>query len=89
MPAAAAQDEGPQPTRRKPTIIRNHFEALKTRKFGDIAREMHITVQEVQAIAERIGELDPKPGMASESEGARYIVPDLVVQKSTTSTWST
>ncbi len=63
------------------TIISNHFDALKTRKFGDIAREMHITVQEVQAIAERIGELDPKPGMASESEGARYIVPDLVVQE--------
>lgn len=62
-------------------VIRTHFEALKTRKFADIAREMRIPVQEVQAIAERIGELDPKPGLSTGGEGARFIVPDLVVQK--------
>jgi RNA polymerase sigma-54 factor len=62
-------------------IISRHFEALKTRKFGDIAREMKITPREVQAIAERIGELDPKPGLTTAGEGARAIVPDLVVEK--------
>jgi RNA polymerase sigma-54 factor len=62
-------------------IISKHFEALKTRKFGDIAREMKITPREVQVIAERIGELDPKPGMTTAGEGARAIVPDLVVEK--------
>ncbi len=62
-------------------VVRDHFDALKTRKFGDIARDMKISVQEVQAIAERIGEMDPKPGLSTAGEGARYIVPDLVVQK--------
>jgi len=62
-------------------IISRHFEALKTRKFGDIAREMKITPREVQVIAERIGELDPKPGLTTGGEGARAIVPDLVVEK--------
>ena len=62
-------------------IVRNHFDALKTRKFGDIAREMKITPKEVQEIAERIGELDPKPGLSTTPEGARPILPDLVVEK--------
>ncbi len=62
-------------------IVNQHFEALKTRKFGDIAREMKITPKEVQQIAERIGELDPKPGLSTVGESARYIVPDLVVLK--------
>lgn len=62
-------------------VIRNHFEALKNRKFADIAREMRISPGEVQAIAERIGELDPKPGMTSTPEGAACITPDLVVEK--------
>jgi len=62
-------------------VVRDHFEALKNRKFADIAREMKITQGEVQAIAERIGEYDPKPGMTMAGEGAGYITPDLVVDK--------
>ncbi|MFH1842799.1 MAG: RNA polymerase factor sigma-54 [bacterium] len=62
-------------------VIKNHFEALKTRKFGDIAREMKITPKAVQEIAESIGELDPKPGLSTGGGGARAIVPDLVVLK--------
>jgi len=62
-------------------VIRDHFEALKNRKFTDIAREMKIQPREVQEIAERIGELDPKPGMATAQEGAAYITPDLIVEK--------
>ncbi len=62
-------------------LIRNHFEALKNRKFADIARAMKITPQEVQSLAVAIGELDPRPGLSAEVEGARAIVPDLVVEK--------
>jgi len=62
-------------------IINHHFEALKNRKFGDIAREMKITPKEVQTIAQRIGDLDPRPGLSVNTEGARAIVPDLEVVK--------
>ena len=62
-------------------IISNHFEALKNRKFSDIAREMKITPKEVQTIAQRIGDLDPRPGLSVNTEGARSIVPDLEVVK--------
>ncbi len=62
-------------------VVRDHFEALKNRKFGDIAREMKIPQAEVQRLAESIGELDPKPGMTMAGEGAGYITPDLLVEK--------
>ena len=62
-------------------IIKHHFEALKNRKFSDIARERKTTPQEVQAVAQRIGELDPRPGLSENAEGARAIVPDLEVVK--------
>ncbi len=62
-------------------IIRHHFENLKNRKFSDIARAMKITPHQVQEIAQRIGELDPRPGMSVGGEGARAVTPDLEVVK--------
>ena len=62
-------------------VVRDHFEALKNRKFNDIARALKITPSEVQDIASAIGELDPRPGLSSQGEGARAVVPDLVVEK--------
>ncbi len=62
-------------------VIRHHFEALKNRKFAEIGRDMRITAKEVQDIAARIGELDPRPGMSLNADGARVIVPDLEVVK--------
>ena len=62
-------------------VVAEHFDALKTRKFAEIAREMKITPSEVQEIAGRIGELDPKPGLSTAGDGAAYITPDLVVEK--------
>jgi RNA polymerase sigma-54 factor len=62
-------------------VIKHHFEALKNHKFSDIAREMKITPKDVQEIAQHIGELDPRPGLSINSEGARAVVPDLEVVK--------
>ncbi|HPF34586.1 MAG TPA: RNA polymerase factor sigma-54 [Candidatus Krumholzibacteria bacterium] len=62
-------------------VIRRHFEDLKNRRFTEIARAMGITPREVQEIAERIGELDPKPGMSMGGDASAYITPDLVVEK--------
>ncbi len=62
-------------------IIHHHFEDLKNRKFSNIAREMKITPKAVQEIAQRIGELDPRPGLSTGLDGARAITPDLEVVK--------
>ncbi len=63
------------------TIVRDHFEALKNRKFNEIAKEMHLTAQDVQAIALEIGQLDPRPGLSTFGEDAKYVVPDLIVER--------
>ena len=73
---ARGQDDSPEAH-----VIRHHFEALKNRKFNEIAREMKITPKQVQDIARRIGELDPRPGLTSGGGGARVVVPDLEVVK--------
>jgi RNA polymerase sigma-54 factor len=63
------------------TIVRDHFEALKNRKFGEIAKELHISPHQVQELAKEIGQLDPRPGLSTFGEDAKYVVPDLIVDK--------
>ena len=62
-------------------IVRNHFEALKQRKYADIAKRLHIAVEEVQEHANVIKDLDPKPGYELSTEDVRYITPDLIVER--------
>jgi RNA polymerase sigma-54 factor len=62
-------------------IVRDHFEALKQRKYSEIAKRLHITVEEVQDHANLIKDLDPKPGYELMTDDVRYITPDLVVER--------
>lgn len=62
-------------------IVRDHFEALKQRKYSEIAKRLHISVEEVQDHANVIKDLDPKPGFELMIEDARYITPDLIVDR--------
>jgi RNA polymerase sigma-54 factor len=62
-------------------IVRDHFDALKNRKFGEIAKEMKISANKVQEIAQEIGQLDPRPGLSTFGDDAKYVVPDLIVDK--------
>ena len=62
-------------------VVQHYFDALKNRKFSEIARELKISAHQVQEISQRIGELDPRPGLSADAEGARVIVPDLEVVK--------
>lgn len=62
-------------------IIRDHFDALKQRKYSEIAKRLHITVEEVQEHANVIKDLDPKPGFELMTEEVRYITPDLIVDR--------
>ena len=63
------------------TIVRDHFDSLKNRKFGEIAKELHISPHQVQELAKEIGQLDPRPGLSTFGEDAKYVVPDLIVDK--------
>jgi len=62
-------------------VVQDHFEALKARKFSEIAKEMRISPAQVQEIAQEIGQLDPRPGLSTFGDDAKYVVPDLIVEK--------
>jgi len=62
-------------------LIQHHMDALGTRKYPQIAKELKISVEEVQKIAHFIATLEPRPGRMFSSEQATYILPEVIVQK--------
>ena len=63
-------------------LIMNHLNDIGDNRIQYIAKCMGLTVNQVQAIADLIRTLDPKPGRAfSSGEQVRYVVPDIIVEK--------
>jgi RNA polymerase sigma-54 factor len=61
------------------SIIRDHFEEFKQKKYLEISKKLKISVQEIQNQCKLIGSLDPKPGLEVVAEDPKYVIPDLVV----------
>ena len=62
-------------------IVTGHFEAFKQRQVQEIARALKVTPADVQEATREIATLNPRPGAELAVEDARYVVPDLVVEK--------
>ncbi len=62
-------------------LIQDHFQDLVSHRWTDIARELGVKPKEVQDAADELGQFDPKPGRALNSEPERYVTPDLIVEK--------
>lgn len=63
-------------------IIRKHLNELASNKLAVIAKELEISIDQVQDYADKIRTLEPKPGRAFSSlRDVRYITPDVVVEK--------
>lgn len=63
-------------------LINDHLPDIATGKLKSVARELGISVLEVQDMCDLIRTLNPHPGnqYSSESE-TRYIIPDIIVDK--------
>lgn len=57
------------------------FEELIAHRWGEISRRLGLNSQEVQAAADEVAKLDPKPGLRYSGASDNYIIPDLVVEK--------
>jgi RNA polymerase sigma-54 factor len=57
------------------------MEALKKRRFPEIARGLGIEVEDVQEAAGRIANLEPRPGRAYLPDNHQYILPEVFVSK--------
>lgn len=63
-------------------VINEHLEDLANNRLSVVAKDMGITVKDVQDICDIIRTLEPKPGrgFATQSDN-RYIVPDVLVER--------
>src|SRR4030095_1380441 len=61
-------------------IVAEHMEDLGRRRFPDIARRMGISVDEVQAAANKIARLNPRPGQVFATAPQNYVLPDVTVE---------
>ena len=62
-------------------IVEDHFQELLNHRWTEIARELGIQPKEVQAAADEIAKLDPKPGIQYAPDRDGYVIPDMVVDK--------
>ena len=62
-------------------ILDQCFKQLSKRRMPDIARQLGVTVGQVQDAAERISHLDPRPGGHFVPENQQYVVPEVFVTK--------
>ena len=62
-------------------ILDQCFKQLSKRRMPDIARQLGVTINQVQEAAERISNLDPRPGSSFVPENQQYVVPEVFVTK--------
>jgi RNA polymerase sigma-54 factor len=62
-------------------IIKNHLHDLQRNAFREIAKELQVPMEEVQAAVDFIKTLEPKPGRAYSDVNTQYIQPDVFIYK--------
>jgi RNA polymerase sigma-54 factor len=62
-------------------IVESHLEKLEKRKLDVIAKIEKVTIEEVKKAVEVIRKLEPHPGRNFSEDTARYVTPDVYVQK--------
>jgi len=62
-------------------IVRDHFDELVNHRWSELSKEHGITPKEVQAAADEVAKLDPKPGLRYSDSTDAYVIPDLIVEK--------
>ena len=62
-------------------LVLDSFEDLINHRWSDISKRVGIGAAEVQAAADEIQKLDPKPGLRFSDLSHNYIIPDLIVEK--------
>ncbi len=63
------------------TVVQEHLKLLASHDFAQIKKLMACDDQCLRAIQKLITHLNPKPGSEFNSQGERYVVPDIVVTK--------
>jgi RNA polymerase sigma-54 factor len=62
-------------------MVSEHMDALGKRRFPEIARALGQSVEDIQSAANRIGNLEPRPGRAFLPDNDQFILPEVFVTK--------
>ena len=63
------------------TMVNDHLDHLLNHRFNEIAKAMHLPLEEVIRLCEIIRRLDPQPGSKFTNEKSFYVTPDVYVVK--------
>ncbi|MCT8140213.1 RNA polymerase factor sigma-54 [Anaerobacillus sp. CMMVII] len=61
-------------------IVENYLTMFANKKWKEIAKELSITLEEIQSVADLIQTLQPKPGSIYNVEPQTYISPDVFIE---------
>jgi RNA polymerase sigma-54 factor len=73
--------EAPEPGELAITVIKDHFDDFKNKRFEKIAKKLGISIEEFKQILNIITKLNPKPGEGYHNLYDTSITPDVIVQK--------
>jgi RNA polymerase sigma-54 factor len=62
-------------------LVHDAFPDLIAHRWNDLAKRFGVEPVAVQAAADELARLDPKPGLKHASHSDGYIIPDLIVEK--------
>jgi RNA polymerase sigma-54 factor len=62
-------------------LVSEAFPDLIAHRWNDLAKRFSVDPASVQAAADRLSRLDPKPGLKYSEQSDGYIIPDLIVEK--------
>ncbi|HXW96900.1 MAG TPA: RNA polymerase factor sigma-54, partial [Gemmatimonadales bacterium] len=62
-------------------LVKEAFPDLIAHRWNDLGRRFGTEPAKVQAAADQLARLDPKPGLKYSAGGDGYVIPDLIVEK--------
>ncbi|MGG5252042.1 RNA polymerase factor sigma-54 [Neobacillus sp. SM06] len=62
------------------TILENYFFPFAEKKWKMIAKELQVTLKEIQAVSDFIQKLNPKPCAGYTAASPPYLIPDAVIE---------
>jgi RNA polymerase sigma-54 factor len=62
-------------------LVNEAFDELINHRWSEISKRFGVSIAEVQAAADEVAKLDPKPGLRHSESSDNYIVADLVIDK--------
>jgi RNA polymerase sigma-54 factor len=62
-------------------IVTNHLDLLEKHRYAELAKALHVSLDEIRQAIKGLHGLDPFPARQYLEEAVRYIIPDVYIQK--------